>query len=235
MRIIICDDNIECTNELNQYINDYFRQNKLPSPEVSIFHSGNALLVDEGEKDIVFLDVEMPDINGIHVGNYLKSQNKDVIIFIVTSFTEYLDDAMRFHVFRYLTKPLDKSRLFRNISDALKKYNTYNTKICIETKSENITINATDIIMIESQGRKTIIRTISKDYEVIRTMPYWAELLASPCFFHSHRSYLIHFKYVEHFDYTMISLFNQQFTAYLTRRKYRQFKDAYLLYLESMR
>ena len=66
--------------------------------------------MDKGSKDIVFLDIEMPGMNGIYVGNELKSQNRNIIIFVVTSYSEYLDEAMRFHVFRYLSKPLDKQR-----------------------------------------------------------------------------------------------------------------------------
>ena len=66
-------------------------------------------------------------MNGIYVGNTLKKANKDVIIFVVTSYSEYLDDAMRFHVFRYLSKPLDRQRFFRNMKDDdITKYVTNN-------------------------------------------------------------------------------------------------------------
>lgn len=75
-----------------------------------------------------FLDVEMPGFDGIYVGNELKKQNDSVIIFIVTSYLEYLDAAMRFHVFRYLSKPIDKQRLFQNLDDALELYYSINQK-----------------------------------------------------------------------------------------------------------
>ena len=52
----------------------------------------------------------------------LKERNKNIIIFVVTSYSEYLDEAMRFHVFRYLSKPLEKQRLFRNLKDACLLY-----------------------------------------------------------------------------------------------------------------
>jgi two-component system LytT family response regulator len=42
-------------------------------------------------------------------------------------------------------------------------------------------------------------------------------------------------KYVSDFDHFLIHLYDNQFEAYLTRRKYTQFKEAYLLYLESVR
>ena len=94
----------------------------------------NLYLADQEEKDIVFLDIEMPGMNGIYVGNELKKANKNVLIFVITSYSEYLDDAMRFDVFRYLSKPLDKQRLFRNMKDALICYNSITAKILVETK-----------------------------------------------------------------------------------------------------
>ena len=66
----------------------------------------------------------MPGMNGIYVGNELKKSNPAVIIFIVTSYSEYLDEAMRFHVFRYLSKPLEQQRFFRNMQDAVNLYHT---------------------------------------------------------------------------------------------------------------
>jgi two-component system LytT family response regulator len=57
----------------------------------------------------------MPGLDGIYVGNELKKKEKDIIIFIITSYSEYLDEAMRFHVFRYLSKPIDRQRLFRSL------------------------------------------------------------------------------------------------------------------------
>ena len=79
---------------------------------------------------------------------------------LVTSYSEYLDDAMRFHVFRYLSKPLDKQRLYRNIKDALHLYNTTNTKISIETNSTTYTTSVSDIISVEARARKVTIHTL---------------------------------------------------------------------------
>ena len=131
--------------------------------------------------DIVFLDIEMPGLNGIYVGNELKNKNPNIIIFIVTSYSEYLDDAMRFHVFRYLSKPVDPNRLFRNLKDAIELYNTTVTKIPIETKNGVYTVPASDIVFAETHGHKTIIHTLKQDYESIHSMRHWLEVLKMPC------------------------------------------------------
>lgn len=235
MRILICDDDSLITEQLNKYIHDFFERSHLACPEIALYSNGAALLQDKGEKDIVFLDIEMPGMNGIYVGNELKKLNEQIIIFIVTSYTEYLDEAMRFHVFRYLSKPLDKKRLFRNLKDAITLYHTTNTKLPIETKTGVYTIATSDIIYVEVFGKKVHLHTLQGDFESIHSLQYWLDCLPNNHFFQTHRSYIVNFEYVSDFDHSMVRLYHRQFSAYLTRRRYTQFKEAYLLYLEGTR
>lgn len=183
MRILICDDDTETARELEKILQCFFQKNSLKIPNIVLYDNGEDLLKDSAEKDIVFLDIEMPGISGIYVGNELKKSNKNIIIFIVTSYAEYLDDAMRFHVFRYLSKPLDKVRILRNLKDALELYNTTITKIPIETKQGVFVVPATDIIFIEAHSHKVIVHTLKQDFESIHSIKYWTEKLDMPCFF----------------------------------------------------
>ena len=107
MNIFICDDNPIIQNQLHDLLNKYFKKHSYPSPEYFIYDSGDALVRSDVIPDIVFLDMEMPGINGIAVGNTLHNRYKKVIIIVVTAYSEYLDDAMRFNVFRYLSKPIN--------------------------------------------------------------------------------------------------------------------------------
>lgn len=235
MRILICDDDTLFIEQLQKYIESYFESNHLKSPEIVSFTSGEALLSDKGEKDIVFLDIEMPGMNGIYVGNELKQSNKNVIVFVVTSYSEYLDEAMRFHVFRYLSKPIDKQRLFRNLKDALDLYHSMTVQVPIETRQGVHNVPISSIIMVEAQGKKVIVHTTARDYESIHTMQYWLDQLPVNRFFQTHRSFIINYEHITNFDHMLVHLSNGQFTAYLTKRKYSAFKGAYLLYLESTR
>lgn len=235
MRILICDDDRSVVEQLQKYIIEFFKHGKLKTPEIKSYSNGESLLSDVGSKDIVFLDVEMPGLNGIYVGRELKNKNKNTIIFIITSYVEYLDDAMRFHVFRYLSKPLDKQRLFQNMKDAIQLYNSTNILIPLETREGVYTCTASEIIYVETVGRIITIYTIERDFTVRQNIEYWKNTLNLPCFFQSHRSFIVNMKYVTDFDHSLIHLYHNQYTAYLTKRKYSQFKDAYFLYLESMR
>ena len=72
MRILICDDDALTVEQLQNYIKSFFENIGLKCPELVCFSDGESLLADNGEKDILFLDVEMPGMNGIYVGNELK-------------------------------------------------------------------------------------------------------------------------------------------------------------------
>ena len=235
MRILICDDDPLIIEQLYSYIQFYFEQCHIKCPEIVSFTCGEDLLADNGEKDLVFLDIEMPGVNGIYVGNELKKQNKNILIFVVTAYTEYLDDAMRFHVFRYLSKPINLKRFFRNMKDALVSFNAISAKIPIETKQMTYMVPTSQIIAVEAQGRKVIVHTTSQDLISVRNMNYLADQLPNNCFFRTHRSFIVNFKHITDFAHTTVHLTNRQLIAYLTRRKYSDFKNAYFLYLESTR
>ena len=234
MRILICDDDALIIEQLQKYIKIFFENIGVKCPELIYFSDGESLLADKGEKDILFLDVEMPGMNGIYVGKELKKKNENIIIFIVTSYSEYLDEAMRFHVFRYLSKPLDKQRFFRNMKDAVDLYNTMTVKIPVETKQGVHTLLASSVIAVEAQGRKVTVHTTLCDFESTHNMQYWLELLPKNRFFQKHRSFIINFEHVTDFDRNLVHMADNQ-SAYLTKRKYSSFKEAYLLYLESTR
>ena len=235
MKIVCCDDDINIGNQLKEYLQLYFESITAPFPEFCFHNSGEDLLKYADEIDIAFLDGEMPGLNGIQLGEELKRRYPNIIIFIVTSYPDYLDDAMRFQVFRYLSKPIDKNRLFRNMKDALFKYSTLSRKIQIETKNQVTMVYTRDIVLVEAKERKVFVHTKDKIYESIQKMDFWIEKLPSYSFFQTHRSYIVNLRFVSHFDNTLIHLCNDRFTAYLTRRKYVSFKSAYITYLESLR
>ena len=237
MRILLWDDDNEFCQRLQDCILSYFSQQSLKDPDIVIYNDGESMLKDSGDKDIIFLDIEMPPgLSGIVVGNEIKSKNNNTIVFIITSYNEYLDDAMKFNVFRYLSKPLDKQRLFRNLKDALFLYNTTVSKVAIETKNGIISVYTSDIIYVEAKDRHVYITTKDDTFVSVHNMNYWEKLL-SPyhTFFRTHRSFIVGMDYISSFDHHLVYLCNGKKQAYLTRRKYTEFKTAYLLYLESVR
>ena len=233
MRILICDDDALMREHIQHYIEIYFKSIDKKDFEIVSYPNGESLLEDKGEKDIVFLDIEMPGKDGICLASELKNTGNNIIIFVVTAYMEYLDDAMRLHVFRYMSKPLERQRFFRNMRDALEQYYSREGEIPVETKEGVYTLPVSSILVIEAQGKKVTVHTEKKDFISVHTMQYWQERLPKNIFFQTHRSFLVNMRHVAEFDHTLVHMAGGTCQAYLTKRKYRAFKDAYLLYMES--
>lgn len=234
MRILFCDDNAEILQQLQKYTAEFF-QIYGAKPEFAAYTSGDELINAERCADIAFLDVEMPGTSGIHVGATLRQQNPGIKIFIVTAYPDYLDEAMRFQVFRYLSKPIDKNRLFRNLKDALYQYNMASKEFAIDT-AEGILVRRTEeFVYAKAAGRKSIIYTIDGEYISTQPITYWMDTLTLPCFYATHRSFIVNMHFVRAIEKDRVQLAYNGSTswAYLTRRKYTHFKQTFLLYLES--
>ena len=237
MRILFCDDDIQFTNQLKEYVEEYFSEKGGLKPEFDLFSRGDALLQYNQPVDIAFIDVEMPGVSGIYAGAHLEEINPYVKIFIVTSYPDSVDEAMRYQVFRYLSKPVDKNRLFRNLKDALYQLNMEIQTIPIETADGILTISSDQLMYIEKTGRKTAVYTTQERIQSVQTMEDWHQRLKLPCFYEPYRGFLINMRYVHKFSRDTIILRYQSKEAqvYLARRKYTHFKETYLLYMESMR
>lgn len=235
MNIAFCDDDIKIIRRLKKMVKEFFSSKGLRSPQMLEFTSGKDLLNSDTSCDLLFLDIEMPEIDGISVGKEMKKRNPNIMIIIVTSHMEYLDDAMRFHVFRYLSKPIESERVITNLEDSLECYHSLGTEVAVKTKESVYHIHSSDIICVEATERIRIIYTTTGAYDSLQPMDYWKSVLPSNCFFQTNRNFLVNMAYVDNFDKSSVSLNKKQVQAHLTERKYSEFSKAYLLYLESTR
>lgn len=238
MRILLCDDDPAVLQQMERLLRKFFQQIGAKPPDIALYTDGEKLIQSRDTGEIAFLDVEMPGLSGIYTGERLKKANPRIKIFILTSYMDYLDEAMKFHVFRYLSKPVDEKRLFRNMREALYQIEMETEPVAIETKDGIIVRQAEEIIYIETDRRKTNIITVDQVYETVRPMRDWDALLQIGCFFQTHRSFIVNMRYVTAFTKDIVTLADpggQTYTAYLTKRNYSSFKNAFFLYLESTR
>lgn len=237
MRIVFCDDELLILTQLQKFVQEFFNTLGGAQPEFAAYESGDLLIQNEARVDIAFLDVEMPGVSGIHIGAKLKDRNPQVKIIIVTAYPDYLDEAMRFQVFRYLSKPIEKTRLFRNLKDAIYAYNMETREYPISTNEGIFTRRAEEIVCVETTGRKVLVHTTDEQFVSTKNIDYWRQTLNLPCFYSTHRSYIINMRYVYNInkDTVVLKYTEKEKPVFLSRRKYSQFEDVYLMYMESVK
>lgn len=237
MRILFCDDDERILEQLQRYVREFFADVGGTQPEFAAYSSGDQLLENETHADIAFFDVEMPGRSGIKAGAALKEKNPRIIIFIVTSYPDYLDEALRENAFRFLSKPIDKNRLFRNLKDAVYKYNMETKEIPVETEDGIELLKADEIVCVEAVQRKVFLYTVDSVIQTNQSVEYWRKTLDIPCFYSSHRGVIINMQYVSKVgkDVILLKYRGKTKEVYLARRKYTEFRNLYLLYLESIK
>lgn len=236
MRILFCDDTVEVLNQLQKYVSEFFRSLGGAMPDFAAYTSGDELLARETEADIAFLDVEMPGRNGVYVGARLKALCPKIKIFMVTAYPDYLDEAMRFQVFRYLSKPIDKNRLFRNLKDAVHQYYIDTQKVAVNTPAGITALSTEDIVCVELVRRRTEVYTPDGVIQSTDGIEHWRSTLALPGFYSTYRSFIVNMQYVYEIrrDVVVLKYGEKTKEAYLAKRRYSEFCGKYMAYLESI-
>lgn len=230
MRIAFCDDDPMIMLKLKDYLRTYFDEKGEEQPEYVSFASGEELLEDQTEADIAFLDVKMDGISGVELGQKLRETRPEMIIFMVTSFPEYLDDAMRFHVFRYLSKPIDRDRLFRNMDDAIELYRKIQSEhqlVRLKTLNGIYVVEASEILYIEAMSHRTYFYMKNAEYGVRESLEYWISQLDPNTFFQTHRSFLVNMNYVTNIRNTKVLLCDGNYSVPLSGSRRKLFNEVY--------
>lgn len=204
MKIAICDDDSRVREDVGKALNYYF-DSKFIDKEIFSFENGEELINSDIVFDMAFLDVEMPSVSGVDVGKSLKCRHSDIVIFMITAYSEYLDDAFDLGAYRFLQKPLDVPRLYRSLDAAMVSISDRDIKI-IFTNDEYVMVSSRSIIYCETYKRKTRIVTTKGVYNSKEAFDYWKGKLESADFCSPHSSYIVNLNYVESFNRNSLTL-----------------------------
>lgn len=122
-RIGICDDEVFTCSEIEDTIIKYFHTIDA-DVETYVWYKSEDFMKDVPDKvelDILFLDIELPGLNGIAVGNYIREScgNEGMHIIYISSKTSYAMDLFKIHPYDFLIKPVNKEKLCMEIKTLL--------------------------------------------------------------------------------------------------------------------
>ncbi len=233
MKVLICDDNPNIIVQIKQLLSNISKK-LFYRFDFVCFDNGDSILGEKLKVDFAFIDIEMPGVNGLTVTKHLQSINPNIIIFIVTSFHGYLDDAMDLKVFRFLSKPIDENRFEKSMQTALNVYHQSTEQIVLDYFDEHYNIFTSDILYLTIENRKTKIYTKAGNYLSKDKFDYWKNRLKSYGYFsQSHYSFIVNLKNVTDFNKNEITLSNdsQKIKVPISRSFYPSFKKSFYEYM----
>lgn len=230
MKIIICDDNLNIISEIKEMLNEYSAIKNI-SLEISTFDNGNAVLDSNENYNIAILDVEMPDMNGIALGEELRKRNKQIVLIYLTAHSQYLDSALNLNAARFFEKPIDKDRFFSGMDNALERIDNTTINFFIRNDKTQVRVTAESIIYIEISHRKTKVVTEDKTYFTTHTLDYFKDKLVSSIFAQPHKSYIINFNFITAYERDEIVL-DGQYKFPVSRSKQTEFHKSFVRFME---
>ena len=193
---LIIDDEPLAINVIKNYLQEIDNVNI-----INTFNSAIEALnfLKEHEVDLIFLDINMPLLDGL---DFIKNLEKKPLIIITTAYDEYAVKTYELDVLDYLVKPIPFPRFIKAVNRALKAVDIHKSpthqkiakrpSIFIKVDKKKMTkIYLDEILVIESLKDYLKISTLTNKYIIHSTLSNFTDLLPSTSFIRIHRSFTI--------------------------------------------
>ena len=224
----LCDDDKYITEEIKKLLLEYAKDNRI-TIDIDEFESGEELLNSEKNYDIIVLDYQLGSTNGLTVAKELRKRNVLSSIIFLTSYPNFMIDAFEVNTFRFLLKPIDKSKFFKAIDDYIKIVDA-NYPITIIQNKELKKINSNEICYIEADGKYSNIHLSDKIMHCSKTLAGVTKLLPAYCFVKTHRAFVVNLHYIKSYSSDTVYLSNGE-SAFLSKNYQKWFQTSYMNYL----
>jgi two-component system, LytTR family, response regulator len=195
--LIVDDDNL-----MRHILEHYIKQTPSLSLAASLNNGVDALeyiLSHGNELDILFLDVEMPQMSGLQV---LKTLPKRPTTILITSKRDFALDAFELEVADFILKPVEYTRFEKAVNKAIEAIQLVQkaeqqTDIFVKVNNKMVKIALDEILYIEALDDYILIHTDKQKHIVYSTMKAIDEKLGSDNLLRIHRSFIINLKHIE--------------------------------------
>lgn len=207
IKIALCDDEEFIRKRMNSIVKEYFEERKRPV-WIAVFKSGLDLLKCHIRFDIIFIDVEMPELDGIETAAQLRNWDVNSKIIYVTNHGNYKGKALKVHAFDYIEKPICEKAIFNVLEEGIRYFEhaAEKQKYAFKTNEGIVTLELDDIYSFEYLSRKVIINSSKGKYEATYSLKQLLEKLHQYNFASPHKSFIVnmlHVKSIKGFEIIM--------------------------------
>ena len=231
INIGILEDEALCFKSLNDCITRYGDEQDITF-EIDLFTDGLSLVeADFTKYDIIFLDIQVPMVNGLKVAQRIREKDKEVAIIFVTNLAQYAICGYEVEALDYILKPIKYSSMKYRLDRAVRQIsrNSNEKKITLVVNRENVRIRVSDIYYLEANKHQTIYHTVYGDYEVWKSFSDAKKELADYSFVQCHGSYLCNLQWVDSVNRDEV-LIKDVVALKLSRNQKKEFMDALTIY-----
>ncbi|MBR6764516.1 MAG: response regulator transcription factor [Clostridia bacterium] len=231
LKIAIVDDNALQREHLRGITAAWSERNhhltqlrEYPSAEAFLF-----AFEEEGDFDLLLLDVEMPGMSGVELAKAIRKTNHTLQIVFVTAYYEYFSDGFDVSALHYLIKPVDGGKLWPVLDRACQNLAYRLRSVLISTADGDVKVPLGDILYVEAQNVHLLIHTPGEVFRTRMTLLAMSREL-DETFFKIHRSFIVSLKYVRKITRSDVTMVNGDILP-LSRGSYDAVHAALIRYL----
>ena len=212
LSIAICDDDIQMTGRMERMIQSIAKANYV-DVELEVFWNGKSLVdtISSGENfDIIYLDIEMDEEDGITAAKKIRAYDKNVRIIYVMSHENHMRDSFAVRPFQFLVKPINEKIMEACFKEVYEDINSEDFYFRYSYQRINHKVPIRDILYFESNRRKIFIVTENETFELYEKLNDIEKSLKTckVTFLRVHQSFLVNYNHISGQAYDFVVLDN---------------------------
>lgn len=230
----ICEDEKDIASYIEKTLANEFGKYNI-QVEFDIFNNGNKLLemIDQHYHfDMVFMDIEMPEIDGISICRQIRKANEDSLVVFISNKDELVFSTFEVQPFRFVRKSHYDNilpDLVTALLAELERRNPTNIQI-VEPRSKDIfSFDINKIKYVEAQGKNCTIHSTTNTTDIKISLSDIEALLDKYEFIKPHRSYLVNYKFISSIKKANIELTDGELIP-ISRNRIDAVKHEFILY-----
>ena len=233
IRIAICDDEKHMSDHIRSMVLNFFRK-KNREISLRMFSGGEELLSYNGQIDILFLDIQMKDMDGMETARKLRADKFRGFLVFITVLKEMVFQSFEVQAYDYLVKPVDDKQFEKTMERLYASMqNASEDSLLVQKGYEGRIIRENEIVFCEIIDRKIYLNLASGEvvdyYERIENL----ETKLNNRFYRCHRSYLINLKHLKGYKNGTACMDNGKEIP-VSRLRSREFSGVVLQYMKNM-
>lgn len=224
MNIAIIDDEKMWRDKARKLIERHYKKIEM---QIDEFESGEHFLIEKKKYDLIFMDIEMPGLDGLDTLQEYRLFTAEGIAVILTTHMEIVQKGYFVDAFRYVNKGKMEEELEEALTSADIRMKTNEILTFHQVGFGEVSLRIRDILYIETEKRNIIVHTDNEDYICSGTIAEYEKILEPISFFRSHKSYIVNLDKIKRMDGTSVYFANGK-SAYVSERKYVETKRQYM-------